>query len=189
MNLSGLTLAELGAVIYGCLRNAGVEAIVVGGSAITIHVPAVYTSNDIDLALISGFNRNKVVKALEGLGFRESGRDFAHPETPYTIDLVAETPYVDRRPILEFCTVETSAGPVRTYYIEDAIADRIAAWVHWSDSQSLRVAERALTASKDTIRTDRLSAAIGAIESGDPRSSQRLELARGRISKIARSMH
>jgi len=188
MNLKGLTLAEIGAVVCRRLSDAGVEAVVVGGSSVTIHVPAVYTSNDIDLALISGFNRNKAAKALKELGFRESGRDFVHPDSPYAIDLVAEIPYVDQRPIRDFCTVTTPAGPVRTYYLEDAIADRIAAWVHWSDSQSLKVAESALAASHEKIGGDRLSAAIAAIEAGDKRREERLRLARSRLSKIVGSV-
>ena len=188
MNLEDLTLAEIAAVVYRHLREVGVEAVVVGGSSITIHVPAVYTSADIDLALISGFNRSKVAKTLERLGFHERGRDFVHPGVPYTIDLVAETPYIDQRAIKDFATVHTSEGPVRTYYIEDAAADRIAAWVYWSDSESLDVAERALSAAAKNVERDRLAAALDAIEAGDRSSKDRLNLARGRLSKIVGSI-
>jgi len=188
MNLTGLTLPEVAAIVYQRLREVGVESVVVGGSSVTIHVPAVYTSADIDLALISGFNRLKVARGLGEIGFHESGRDFVHPETPYTIDLVAETPYVDQRPIREFCTVKTTTGLVRTYCIEDAIADRIAAWVHWSDSESLDVAERAVAASREAIRAERLTFALNALETGDRRGTERLELARSRLSKIVGSV-
>lgn len=172
-------------MVYQRLHDAGIESVVVGGSSVTIHVPAVYTSDDIDLALISGFNRSKAARALGELGFRESGRDFVHPQTPYTIDLVAETPYVDQRPIREFCTVRTPAGPVQTYYVEDAIADRVAAWVHWSDSESLAVAEKALAASQTTVDAGRLAAAVSGLEPGDRPSVERLQLARRRLSRIA----
>jgi hypothetical protein len=42
--------------------------VAVGGSAITIHVPHVYTSHDIDLAVINGARHRALQKALEESG-------------------------------------------------------------------------------------------------------------------------
>lgn len=133
MNLEGRSLAEVAAVVNRRLRESGVESVVVGESSVSIHVPQAYTSDHIDLALVTGFNRSKA-------------------------DLVAETPYVDQRPIREFCTIETAAG-----------------------------AQRALTVARKAVHNDRLSETLNAIETGDRRSSERLELARNRLSKIAGS--
>lgn len=184
MNLEDATLSEVAAIVYRCLRESGIEAVVVGGSAITVHVPDVYTSSDIDLALISGFNRSRAARALEDLGFQERGRDFVHPKSAFSIDLVAQTPYIDQRPIREFCTLETNAGPLRAYYLEDAIGDRVSAWVHWSDSESLKVAERALEPTRNRIDRKRLVTALDSIETGDRPSKDRLDLARAKLSTI-----
>ncbi|HZY98199.1 MAG TPA: hypothetical protein VFE36_01365 [Candidatus Baltobacteraceae bacterium] len=70
-------------------------------------------------------------------------------------------------------------------YVDQRSIRRVAAWVHWSDSQSLNVAERALAASQKTIRSDRLISAIDSIETDDRRTAERLELARSRLSKLA----
>jgi hypothetical protein len=43
-------------------------------------------------------------------------------------------------------TIVTRFSPVRVFRFEDAIADRISAFLHWADSQSLEVAERAVRA-------------------------------------------
>lgn len=69
--------------------------------------------------------------------------------------------------MLDFASIETPVGSVRVYHLEDAIADRIAAFLHWSDSESLDVAERSARAARDRISRKRLDAALKALEFGD----------------------
>ena len=76
----------------------------------------------------------------------------------------------------------TSVGIVRVYHIEDAIADRIAAFLHWSDSESLDVAERSTRAARDRISKRRLDAALDALEPGDTASLARMAIARDRLA-------
>jgi hypothetical protein len=103
---------------------------VVGGSAITSYVPEIYTSKDIDFAAINGTSRRAFTEAVAPLGFRPQGRDFVHSNSQFTLDLVADTPYLDQRPITKFETIKTCCGSVRVYLFEDALADRIAAFLH-----------------------------------------------------------
>jgi hypothetical protein len=146
-------------------------------------VPDVYTSHDIDLAILTGFDRPAVAKALRELDFAEDGREFVNPTTPYSVDLVAATPYIDQRPILEFDTIPTPAGPVRTYFIEDALADRIAAWLYWADSQSLELAERVAAAARSRILRDRLESSVGALSTGDRVTEERMRVAHDRLQR------
>jgi len=157
------------------------EAVVVGGSAITIHVPDVYTSYDIDLAVINGTRRRAFQKALEEINFHAADRSFAHPDTLYTVDFVAETPYIDQHAITEFVEIQTTLGNVRTYRLEDALADRIAAFVHWSDGESLAVAERTVSAACGKIKRERLAAALSMIDADYPGAAQRIAFARERL--------
>src|SRR5471032_1385575 len=135
----------------------GIHVVVVGGSAITAHVPDVYTSMDIDFAVTSGLHRSDIAAALKEAGFLPTGRSFSHPDTIYTLDFVADMPSIDAELVEEFDEVPTSQGTVRVYFIEDAIADRVAAFLHWSDSQSLDVAESAVAAARERISPERLA--------------------------------
>jgi hypothetical protein len=74
MNLQGLTLAEVAAVVNEALRAEGIRVVVVGGSAITIHAPDVYTSYDIDLAVVTGIDRRAIARTLAKLQFRRCAR-------------------------------------------------------------------------------------------------------------------
>ena len=116
-----------GAAVATHLRIRGIEVVVIGGSAITSHVPDVYTSMDIDFAVTSGIDRRRIARALNELGFRKRGRVFVHPETVYALDFVAERPYIDQEPVYDFAEIHTPVGSVRVLHLEDAIADRIAA--------------------------------------------------------------
>lgn len=183
MSLQRGSLLEIAAQASANLERAGIKVAVVGGSAVTAYAPEVYTSKDIDFAAINGTNRRLFGSAVAELGFRPDGRDFVHPETPYTLDLVADTPYVDQRPITEFATLTTRFGPVRVYKFEDALADRVAAFLHWGDSQSLDVAERALKARADVTEWRRVRASLGKLDSSLPEAARRLKLALTRLRK------
>jgi hypothetical protein len=184
MTLKRGTLLEVAAQASAALQRAGITVAVVGGSAITSYVPEVYTSKDIDFAAINGTSRRAFTEALAPLGFRPHGRDYVHPNSTFTLDLVADTPYVDKRPITQFETLKTRYGPVRVYSFEDAIADRVAAFLHWGDSQSLDVAEQALKARRATSNWRRISAALRKLDISDPQAARRFRIALRRLKKV-----
>jgi hypothetical protein len=99
------------------------------------------------------------------------------------LDLVADTPYVDQRPITTFKTLKTRFGHVRVYTFEDAIADRVAAFLHWGDSQSLDVAERVVRARPGLTTWPRLRLTLRKLDSSDLEAAQRLELAETHLRK------
>jgi len=181
VTLHKASLIEVAAQAAQCLERAGIPVAVVGGSAITAYAPSVYTSKDIDFAAIKGARRREFAQAVAELGFQAKGRNFVHPESPFSLDLVADTPYVDQRPIIKFTTHETRFGPVRVYTFEDAIADRIAAFLHWGDSQSLDVAERAVAARGDLSSWPRLRQTLRKLDASGAEAARRLEAATGRL--------
>ncbi len=178
-----MSLVEVAATVATHLRTHGIEVVVVGGSAITLHVPEVYTSMDIDFAVTSGSDRRTIVRALGEIGFQQEGRIFVHPDTVYPLDFVADTPYIDQEPVHDFAEITTSVGSVRVYHLEDAIADRIAAFLHWSDSQSLDVAERSAAAARDHLTWERIEGALRRLDASTPDGVQRMTLARERLRR------
>lgn len=181
MTISGLSLTELAAYVSACLRGSGVEVVVVGGSAITTWAPDVYTSNDIDFAVLSGDTRKTITTALAQIGFVPSGRIYVHPECMYTLDFVANTPYIDGRAVSDFAEVNTLHGQVLVYHLADAIADRVAHFVHWSDNEALHVAERTIRATRNAISGTDLERSISTIAPGDRAAKLRVDLARRRL--------
>jgi len=183
MKFSGMSLVEVAALVAAHLKTYGIEVVVVGGSAITCHVPAVYTSMDIDFAVTSGIDRRRITRALHELGFELRGRVFVHPDTMYPLDFVADRPYVEQDPIYDFAAIHTPTGTVQVLRLEDAIADRIAAFLHWSDSESLEVAVRAAIAARDRLTWPRVSAALRRLDTTSPDTEQRMTLAHVRLRR------
>lgn len=175
------SLLETAAQASTYLERAGIKVAVVGGSAITAYAPKIYTSKDIDFAAINGTTRREFGLAVGELGFKLHGRDFVHPNSVFSLDLVADTPYIDQRPITDFATLETRFGPVRVYQFEDAIADRIAAFLHWGDSQSLDVAERVIQARADLTNWARLRRRLGKLDVSYPEAARRFDVAASRL--------
>ncbi|HVS46089.1 MAG TPA: hypothetical protein VMS32_05425 [Verrucomicrobiae bacterium] len=157
---------------------------VVGGSAITAHVPHVYTSNDIDLAIVSGINHRRIAAALEPIGFALRGRSYLNPTSPFPIDIVADTPWVDQRPITEYASIETVLGSFETLRLEDAVADRVAAFLYWNDAQSLDVAERATAGAEHRPTWGVLRSTLLELEAGAGEIGKRFELALERLGNI-----
>jgi hypothetical protein len=183
LTIRGASLGEVAAQASTHLEHAGIPVAVVGGSAVTLHAPDVYTSRDIDFAALSGTTRREFAAALTPLGFTAKGRDFVHPESSYTLDLVADTPYIDQRPIKTFAMISTRFGPVRVYQLEDAIADRIAAFLHWSDSESLDVAQRVVRARRSVLRWPALQRALNQLDASGAEAGRRLTFAVNQLRK------
>jgi len=178
-----LTLAEVAAIVSTRLAGFGIDVCVVGGSAITLHSADAYTSHDIDLAILTGIDRRSIEMALSGLGYERDGRVFVHPRSSWTIDIVADTPYIANRPVKTYAEIQTKFGLVRTLEIEDAIADRIAAFLFWNDSQSLEIAETLCGRRAPDVRWSRLTKALDALEATDATSAQNLSFATRRLRK------
>jgi len=176
-----LSMREVATIVATRLKECDVVVSVVGGSAVTLHAPESYTSMDIDLAVLSGIERTKIDAALMSLGYTKSGRNYRHIESPWTIDVVTDTPFIGRRAVADFSVIATRYGEVHVLRIEDALADRIAHFLYWSDSEALAVAEALAAVKRDEIDWDALDAALDALEATSPDELQRLAFARRRL--------
>jgi 3',5'-cyclic AMP phosphodiesterase CpdA len=186
MKFVGMSLVEVAAAVAEHLKIHGIDVVVVGGSAITSYVPTVYTSMDVDFALTSDTDRRRISIALKELGFEPSGRIFVHPDTQYTVDFVAEPPYIDQEPVFDFAEIQTPYGHFRALKLEDAIADRVAAFLYWSDSEALDVAQRSAAAARDRLTWERIDASLRKLDTKSAESAMRMNIARERLR---RAMH
>ena len=139
----------------------------VGGSAITSYAQEIYTSLDIDFAVLTGESLRVLAAAMSELGFAKSGRVYSHPDTTFTVDFVADTPYVDQTPISDFAELRSSFGPVRVY--------------HWSDSQSLDVEERVVAHLRNQLTWTGIDASLQKLDVINEQARERFNLARSRL--------
>jgi hypothetical protein len=162
------TLGDVAAVVAGALDGAGISAVLTGGACATIYSKGAYQSHDLDFIIRSGGTRRSLDVAMASVGFRRDGDRYVHPATPFFVEF-------PRGPLaigedVAITPVELTVGGGRTLALSstDACRDRLAAFYHWSDRQSLDVAVEIALANPVNMRTiKRWSQTEGALEQFD----------------------
>jgi hypothetical protein len=132
-------LRELAALISQALQKAGITATLSGGAAVSVYSDNEYLSYDLDF--VSSARLKAIEEAIAPLGFNRvgKGRHFEHPDTPWYVEFppgplaFGETCVPDD----DAGVVETEYGPLRIVTPTQIIMERVAAYVHWHDNQSL----------------------------------------------------
>jgi hypothetical protein len=115
-----LTVAA--AVLQVALRQAGMEATLVGGGAIEFYAPRFYTTTDIDFVVERG-SRESIDQVFTALGLTKSGRHWSKG------DLYVEVPGNRQyEPVDEFTVGPMTLRVVRKEYV---LSDRIVGFRHW----------------------------------------------------------
>jgi hypothetical protein len=138
------SLRDVVATISRALSLRGISIVVVGASAITAHSHRVHTPQTIEFAVPSGMQPDAIDETLATLGFTKNGSTYSCSASPFDLAFVSETPRIRNRTVTEYETIETSSGPFQALRIEDAVAERIAAYLFAHDSHSLHLAEKTL---------------------------------------------
>jgi hypothetical protein len=138
--ISEMSVGELAALIYSYLKKNGIETVLSGGACVTIFSQNKYISQDLDFIESGSTPRRKLKNILGKLGFFEERRYFRHPETDFFLEFPAGPLAVGREPVKETVTLHFPSGVLRMISPTDCVKDRLAAYYHWGDRQSLQQA-------------------------------------------------
>jgi hypothetical protein len=134
------TIADVAAVVAAVLRDAGFTAVLTGGACATIYSAGAYQSHDLDFIIRSGGNRRALDAAMALAGFVREHDRYVHAATAFYVEF-------PRGPLsigddAEIRPIDLKVGRGRTLALSatDACRDRLAAFYHWSDRQSLKSA-------------------------------------------------
>lgn len=140
ISLSGLTIGELAAYIAEHLQSKRIETVLVGGACISIYSANEYSSLDLDFIITGSSTRQKVRTALAEINFKEENRFFINPQTPFFVEFPSGPLAIGDEPPSEISTLRFSTGNLRLLSPTDCVKDRLAAFYHWKDRQSLHQA-------------------------------------------------
>lgn len=111
----------------------------VGGACVSIYTKNKYLSYDLDFVTYSSIK--ELVEPLKELGFvKQSGRHFENPSCPYLIEFIAPPIAIGDELISDFNSLKTPFGHLQLLTPTDSVKDRLAAYFHWDDYQSLEQA-------------------------------------------------
>lgn len=130
------SIEEIAALISSALEEAGIEAILSGGGAVTLYSSSQYMSKDLDF--VTSERNAKIAPIIRPFGFELQGRQFMHPEAQYFIEfppgpLAFGDRYVEGS---ETTIFKTDWGNIRIITPTQCVMDRIAWFVHGNDAQS-----------------------------------------------------
>ena len=140
MRLKGLSLQDFAVVISDYLIKNGIEVILTGGACVVIYTKNKFMSYDLDFVLISSDKQKKVRQVLTEIGFYEEDRYFKHSDTEFFIDFVSPPLSLGQEPVREISEIKKGGRVLKLLSPTDCVKDRLAAFYHWNDRQSLEQA-------------------------------------------------
>lgn len=141
-NIADMTMEELAAYVCDTLEKEGVETVLSGGGCVELYSQGRYTSDDIDLIDRYNGGHRKIKEIMEKIGFVEHKmkRYFIHKDTPLFIEFPKGPLGVGDAPVDKIAQRETETGILKLLTPTDCIKDRLSAYYHWDDAQSLEQA-------------------------------------------------
>jgi hypothetical protein len=132
-----MSVGELAAFVATHLRSKGIDVVLSGGSCVTIYTRDKYVSRDLDFVHTWYSSKRKVRETMSGLGFRDQGGVFGHPETELLIDIRPPPPAIGGERIERFAEMTFSTGTLRLLSPTDCVKDRLTWYYHDGDRQGL----------------------------------------------------
>jgi hypothetical protein len=140
MRIKGLSLKDFAIVISDYLIKNGIDVVLSGGACVTIYTKNKFMSYDLDFVLISYDKQKEAKQLLEDIGFYEEDRYFKHSDTEFFIDFVSPPLSVGQEPVKEISEIKKGGRVLKLLSAADCVKDRLAAFYHWNDRQSLEQA-------------------------------------------------
>jgi hypothetical protein len=131
---------ELAGLICHALKNAGVTVTLTGGACVAIWSRGKYVSKDLDFIEEGPVPRRKIRDVMKVLGFQQKGRHFVHSATKFFVEFPTGPLMVGDQRIERVTERKTRSGQLRLLSPTDCVKDRLAAFFHWNDRQSLEQA-------------------------------------------------
>ena len=147
MNVIGpeSTLEDVAMIVCKALKDSGIDAVLTGGAVVSIYTENQYMSYDLDF--ISNVGGREIEAAMDKIGFRKTkDRYFEHPETDFFVEFPTPPLAIGNKPVESFEVIESPVGYLKLLTPTHSVMDRLAAWYHWNDPQSL---EQALLVAKE----------------------------------------
>ncbi len=133
------SLLDVGCIVCSGLKKAGISAFLSGGAVVSIYSENEFQSYDLDFISFGDFK--SITRVMIALGFsRESGRHFVHPKSDFFVEFPGNAATVGDEPISEFSEIRTQLGILKLLTPTHCVMDRLSAFYHWNDQQSLEQA-------------------------------------------------
>lgn len=144
------------------LARHGIRAVLTGGACASLHTAGQYQSVDMDFVVTGSTTQAALDEALKSVGFARRGDRYVHPRVRFYVEFPRGPLAIGNDYRIDPVRRRGPGPGLLALSPTDSCRDRLAAFYHWNDRQSLGVAVAiALARRIDTGRVRRWSAAEG----------------------------
>ena len=134
------SFGAVAAAVAGALRTHRIRAVLTGGACAALYSEGANHSRDLDFIVVEGATRNEMDTAMVSIGFARRGDRYVHPRARFYVEFPRGPLAIGGEYRIRPVTRSTSHGRVLMLSATDSCRDRLAAFYHWGDRQSLTVA-------------------------------------------------
>ena len=167
-------------MVAEALGTAGIRAVLTGGACATIHTRGEYQSEDLDFVIQSAPSQAKLDEAMASIGFERSDDRYLHKKTRFFVEFPAGPLGIGRDLAIKPIRIRmgSTGSRIRALSATDSCRDRLAAFYHWADRQSLVAAVQIALRNRLDIKKIRAWSAREGASEGFTRFLRELERAR-----------
>jgi hypothetical protein len=114
--------------------------VLTGGACASLYSGGLYQSSDLDFIIQGSVSSERLDRALGVVGFLRKGHHYEHGAAPFLIEFPAGPLAIGRDFRIEPVEYRIRKATILALSSTDSCRDRLAAFYHWQDRQSLRVA-------------------------------------------------
>jgi hypothetical protein len=134
------SIGDVAGVVGSALRDAGFDAILTGGACAAIYSAGAFVSHDLDFIIRAGGTRAELDAALAAIGFERKHDRYVHRATPFFVEFPRGPLSIGGDTNIRPARLKIGRATIAALSPTDSCRDRLAAFYHWSDRQSLRSA-------------------------------------------------
>jgi hypothetical protein len=144
-------LGAVATVVGDALRRAGIHAVLTGGACAHLYTAGRHQSVDADFIVGSPASRAEVDLAMRKVGFVRKGDRYVNARSRYYVEFPRGPLAIGNDYRIRPVEWKTAHGRTLILSATDSCRDRLAAFYHWGDRQSLRVAVRIAAAHRVSL--------------------------------------
>jgi hypothetical protein len=122
------------------LDRAGIKAVFVGGACATIYTGGAYESDDLDLIIQSAPTQKTLDGAMATIGYTRQAAQYFHARSDFFVEFPRGPLSIGQDVRISPVRLKVGRSKISALSATDSCRDRLAAFYHWDDRQSLEVA-------------------------------------------------
>ena len=170
--------------VGSALDKHGIRGVLTGGACASLYTGGAYHSVDVDIILSGAVSRLELDAAMGSIGFERRRDRYVHPGLPYFVEFPRGPLAIGADHQIRPVTFRRGSSRMLVLSATDACRDRLAAFYHWKDRQSLAVAVR--IAARHRVRMSLIQRWSAGEAAQDEFEAFRLELGRLRARRAHR---